>query len=181
VTVGVLNAVSKFQHKAEIRESKDEIMVGEIVRAMSRMGHTADSFVATGDFQRMRFRARDDVLTYIYIQLDRKTGGGRLSSAVVGSRGTLTVGGEVKNLLSDPDDVVAMWRTDFKNIAKLGLRGQVKVNHEHNSIIGRTTDMVNIDDFALKGDAGLQALIAHLGERVGRVRSELAPYKKHLK
>ena len=176
--MGVLNIAGNFKHKSEIRESKDEILIGEIVRAMARQGHRADEFVATVDLQRVRFRTRDDVLSYIHIALDRKTGGGRISSAVIGSKATLSVGGEVKNLLSDPDDVVHMWKTDFKNIAKIGMRGQVKVNHELNSIVGRTTDLVEIDKFVLKGEEGVQRLIEHLDDRIGRVREALRPYKK---
>ena len=176
--MGLLNISGKFKHRAEVRESKDEILIGEIVRAMAHMGHRADAFAADGETQRMRFRTRDGVLSYIHIALDRKTGEGRIASAVIGSKATLSVAGEVKNLLSDPDDVVHMWKTDFKNIAKLGMRGQVKVDHELNSIVGRTTDLVEIDKFVLEGDEGVQRLTEHLEERIGRVREALAPYKK---
>lgn len=176
--MGVLKVAANFRHKAEIRESKDEILIGEIVRAMARQGHVADQFVADDDLQRVRFRMDDDVLSYVHVALDRKTGEGRIASAIVGSKATLSVGGEVKNLLSDPDDVVGMWKTDFKNIAKLGLRGNVKINHEFNSIVGRTTDVIEIDRFVLKGDEGLTALIEHLEDRIGRVREELRRYKK---
>ena len=176
--MGLLNISGKFKHRAEVRESKDEILIGEIVRAMAHMGHRADAFAADGETQRMRFRTRDEVLSYIHIALDRKTGEGRIASAVIGSKATLSVAGEVKNLLSDPDDVLHMWKTDFKNIAKLGMRGQVKLDHELNSIVGRTTDLVEIDKFVLEGDEGVQRLTEHLEERIGRVREALAPYKK---
>jgi len=176
--MGLLNISGSFKHRSEIRESKDELMIGEIVRAMAHMGHRADEFAADGETQRVRFRTRDGVLSYIHIALDRKTGEGRLASAVIGSKATLSIAGEVKNLLSDPDDVVHMWKTDFRNIAKIGMRGQVKIDHELNSIVGRTTDLVEIDKFVLEGDEGVQRLTAHLEERIGRVREALAPYKK---
>ena len=176
--MGVLKVAAHFRHKAEIRESKDEILIGEIVRAMARQGHVADEFVADADLQRVRFRMDDDVLSYVHVALDRKTGEGRVASAIVGSKATLSVGGEVKNLLSDPDDVVGMWKTDFRNIAKIGMQGNIKVNHEFNSVVGRTTDVIEIDKFVLKGEEGLQALIAHLEDRIGRLREELRQYKK---
>jgi hypothetical protein len=176
--MGVLKVAANFRHKAEIRESKDEILIGEIVRAMARQGHVADEFEAGDDLQRVRFRMRDDVLSYVHVALDRKTGEGRVASALIGSKATLSVAGEVKNLLSDPDDVVGMWKTDFRNIAKLGLRGNVKVDHEFNSIVGRTTDVVEIDRFVLKGDEGLQELTAHLEDRIGKVREAVRQYKK---
>ncbi len=174
-----MSVAANFRHKAEIRESKDEILIGEIVRAMARQGHVADQFVADGDLQRVRFRMDDDdVLSYVHVALDRKTGEGRVASALVGSKATLSVAGEVKNLLSDPDDVLGMWRTDFRNIARLGIRGNVKVDHEMNSIIGKTTDLIEIDDYVLKGEEGVSALVAHLDDRISRVREELRPYKK---
>ena len=176
--MGVLKVAANFRHKAEIRESKDEILIGEIVRAMARQGHVADEFAADDDLQRVRFRMDDEVLSYVHVGLDRKTGEGRIASAVIGSKATLSVAGEVKNLLSDPDDVVGMWKTDFRNIAKLGMRGNVKVDHEFNSIVGRTTDLIEIDKFVLCGDEGLQRLIAHLEDRIDRVRNELRGYKK---
>ncbi|MEA2191385.1 MAG: hypothetical protein QOI73_1506 [Solirubrobacteraceae bacterium] len=176
--MGLLNISGNFKHKAEIRESKDEILIGEIVRAMAHLGHSADEFAADGETQRVRFRARDDVLSYIHVVLDRKTGEGRLASAVIGSKATLSVAGEVKNLLSDPDDVVHMWKTDFRNIAKLGMRGQVRVDHELNSIVGKTTDLIEIDKLVLDGDDSAQRLGEHLEDRIGRVREALAPYKK---
>ena len=177
--MGVLNIAGNFKHKAEMRESKDEILVGEIVRAMARQGFVADQFAADADLQRMRFRSKtDDVLSYVHIGLDRKTGGGRISGAVIGSKATLSVAGEVKNMLSDPDDVVKMWKSDFKNIAKVGLRGNVKVNHELNSIVGKTTDLIEIDKMVLKGDEGLTRLGEHLDDRIGRVREELRQYKR---
>ena len=177
--MGVLKVAANFRHKAEIRESKDEILIGEIVRAMARKGHVADQFVADDDLQRVRFRmGDDDVLSYVHVALDRKTGEGRVASALVGSKATLSVAGEVKNLLSDPDDVVGMWKTDFRNIAKLGLQGSVKVDHEFNSVVGRTTDVVEIDRFVLKGEEGLDALTAHLEDRIGKVREAVRQYKK---
>lgn len=176
--MGVLNIAGNFKHRSEIRESKDEILVGEIVRAMARQGHVADQFAADGDLQRVRFRTHDDVLSYIHIALDRKTGTGRVASAVIGSKATLTVAGEVRNLLSDPDDVVHMWKTDFKNIAKIGMRGNVKVNHEMNAVVGKTTDFVEIDNYVLKGDEGVARLTEHLEDRIARVREALAPHKK---
>lgn len=176
--MGVLGIAGHFKHKAEIRESKDEILIGEVVRAMARLGHVADSFVADGDLQRLRFRTDDDVLSYVHMTLDRKTGRGRIASAVVGSKATLAIAGEVRNLLSDPDDVVRMWKSDFRNIAKLGLRGNVKVDHELNSVLGQTTDLVEIDDFVLKGEEGAATLQAHLEDRIGRVRDAVAEFKR---
>ena len=60
----------------------------------------------------------------------------------------------------------------------LSWRYPVKVDHDLNSIVGRTTDLVEIDKFVLEGDEGVQRLTEQLEERIGRVREALAPYKK---
>ena len=54
--MSLFKVLTQFTHKAEMRESKDEMLVGEIVRAMARQGHPAISFVAHSDRQQMRFR-----------------------------------------------------------------------------------------------------------------------------
>lgn len=176
--MGVLDLAARFRHKREMRESKDEILVGEVVRAMARRGHVADRFAAEPDLQRVRFRMDDPVLGYVHVALDRKTGESRVGAAVVGSKATMTVAGEVRNLLSDPSDVLGMWRSDLRNAARLGLGGAVKVDHELNSVVGRTTDVVEIDRFVLNGEEGLQALIDHLENRIERVREALRPFKR---
>ncbi len=67
--------LNQFNHKAEIRESQDEMLVGEIVRAMARQGHPAVAFRAHSDRQAMRFKTiSDPVLHSVWITLDRKTG-----------------------------------------------------------------------------------------------------------
>src|SRR4051812_47900579 len=112
----MISILNKFNNRAEIRESKDEILVGEIVRAMSRQGYVSVKYVASTDLQRVSFKAlQDPVLTYLHITLDRKTGGGAISSALIGVKATLTISAEVKNYIADPDDLVAMYRTDLAN------------------------------------------------------------------
>lgn len=171
--------IAKFNHKAEIRESKDEILVGEVVRAMSRQRLTAVRFRASDDRQLVKFRALEDpVLSHVFVTLDRKTGTGMLSAALLGSKATLTISAEVKNYLSDPDDLVAMFRTDLANIFKLPIMGGIKLNHELNSVFATTTVIIDIDDYVLKGEPGVDKLTALLSGTVGKLREKLVPYKK---
>lgn len=174
--------IAKFNHKAEIRESKDEILVGEIVRAMARQRLTAVRFRASDDRQLVKFRALEDpVLSHVFVTLDRKTGTGMLSAALLGSKATLTISAEVKNYLSDPDDLVAMFRTDLANIFKLPIMGGIKLNHELNSVFATTTVIIDIDDYVLKGEAATQALVALLNHKIGELRARLVPFKKPTK
>jgi len=175
----MFNFINKFAHKAEIRESKDEILVGEIVRAMSRQGYPSISFVAGDDRQRMRFKTPDDPVLYsVYVTLDRKTGTGMVSAALVGSKATLTITAEVKNHLSDPDDLVAMYRTDLANLFKLPVIGGIKLNHELNSVYASLTKIIEIDDYVFKGEAGIQGMTALLGQTMEELKEKLTPYKK---
>jgi hypothetical protein len=171
--------INKFAHKAELRESKDEILVGEIVRAMARQGYPSVQFVAGDDRQRVRFKTPDDeVLHSVYITLDRKTGSGVVSAALVGSKATLTISAEVKNYLSDPDDLVSMFKTDLANILKLPVIGGIKLNHELNSVYASVTKIIEIDDYVFKGDAGVEAMVALMSQTIAELKEKLVPYKK---
>ena len=175
----MLDFINKFAHKAEIRESKDEILIGEMVRAMNRMGFPAISFGADGDRQRVRFLAVQDPLLYsIYIVLDRKTGSGMLSEALLGSKATLKLTAEVKNRISDPDDLLKMFHTDLANMFKMPVIGGIKLNHELNSVYASETQIIEIENYVLKGEAGNQAMVALLQQRIAVLREKLVPYKK---
>lgn len=175
----MFSLLQNFAHKAEIRESKDEILVGEIVRAMARQHCPTIQFTASNDIQRVRFRTvRDPVLHSVFVTLDRKTGTGALSAALVGSKATLTVTAEIKNRMADPDDLIKMYRTDLANLFKMPVLGGTKLNHELNSVLATTTVVIDIDDYVLKGDKGVEKLVGLLSKTIDALREKLKPYKK---
>lgn len=174
--MGMLN---KFTNKAEIRESKDEILVGELVRAMARQGCPAVQFSSNDDRQMVRFKTpRDPVMSSVYIILDRKTGSGMVSGALFGSKATLTLMAEVKIYLTDPDDIIAMYRTDLANLFKLPVLGGVRLNHELNSVYATTALLIDIDNYVLKGEQGVNGFMAMLGQTLHTLREKLGPYKR---
>ncbi len=175
----MISILNQFNNRAEIRESKDEILVGEIVRAMTRQGFVSVAFAADSGQQRISFKAlRDPVLSFVHVSLDRKTGGGALSQALLGVKATLTIVGEVKNYIADPDDLIAMYRTDFANMLRLPVIGGVKLNHELNSVFATTTKIIEINNYVLKGDQGVQGMIALLDGTINDLRERLRQYKK---
>jgi hypothetical protein len=187
--MSLLGIVNKFKHKGEIRESKDEILVGEVIYLLSLQGWPCMGFTrrllgmevtaTTDDMQNVRFRTMGDpVLHSIHLRLDRKTGSGALSAALIGSKATLYIKGEVKNLMADPDDLIKQWSTDIKNILKVPLMGQVKVNHELNSIFAEKGALIDIDQYVLQGEQGRSALNSLLLGTVNELREVLKPYKK---
>lgn len=175
----MLSFLAQFNHKAEIRESKDEMLLGEIVRAMARNGCPAIAFRAGDDRQRVRFKTIDDPLLHsVWITLDRKTGTGALSSALMGSKATLTVSVEVKNLVTDPDDLVDMYKTDLANLFKMPVLGGIKLNHELNSVYATTTVVIEIDDYVMGDEGGADRLAALLKQRIDTLSEKVRPYKR---
>lgn len=175
----MFDLLQNFAHKSEIRESKDEILVGEVVRAMARMGYVTIHFTANDDLQRVRFKALGDpVLHSVFVTLNRMSGTGALSAALVGSKATLTFTAEVKNRMADPDDLLAMYKTDLANLFKMPVLGGIKLNHELSSVLATSSELVDIDRYVLKGEAGVERLTALLRARIDALREKLAPYKK---
>ena len=158
--MGVHDAITKFNHKTDLRESRDEMLIGDLVRAMARQGHESDQFAATAEFQRVRFRVADDVLSYVHLVVDRKT------------KNAFTVAGQVNNYVANPTELIAASKVQPQST------GEVEIIREANSFIGRTTEIVDPDDYLMKGPAAVGSLVALLGDRIERIKEALRPYKK---
>ena len=68
--------------------------------------------------------------------------------------------------------------TDIKNIMKFPLMGQIKVNHELNSIFAEKGNIIDIDQYVLAGEQGRNNLNALLLGTVNELREALKQYKK---
>lgn len=175
----MFGVLANFKHKAELRESKDEILIGELVRAMARQGFPACGFAAHGGRQRVQFRTiGDPVLHAVHLTLDRMSGSSALSDALLGSQASLTITAEVKNLMADPDDLLAMYRTDLANLFKMPALGGIKLNHEMNSVFATSTRYIEIGAYVMKGEAGADALVLLLDQQIDALRERLRQYKK---
>ncbi|MEW6735149.1 MAG: hypothetical protein AB1489_27910 [Acidobacteriota bacterium] len=175
----MLSFLSKFKHSQEMRESKDEILIGELVRAMTRMNCPAIGFRADTDLQLIRFKPiSDPVLHSVIITVDRKTGGGAIQQAIIGSKAVVTLQAEIKNYLADPDDLIKMYRTDLQNIFKFPMLGDVRLDHQLNSILATKKVFLDIDDYILKGNESATRLTQLLTTTINELREKLAPYKK---
>jgi hypothetical protein len=175
----MLKFLNQFQHKQEMRESKDEILVGKMVAAMARLGYPAIGFHAHSDYQAVTFRAKDDeILHTVVIILDRKTGGGAISEAVLGSKATLRFQAEVKNRMADPDDLLHMYRTDLQNIFKIPMLGDVRLDHQLNSVLATRQCIIEIGKYILEKDKDGEQLSTLLQETIAELREKLKDYKK---
>ena len=176
--MAILDLVSKFAHKAEIRESYDEILIGEVVYDMCRRGWPSEQFAGSSDDKQvLHFRSIGDPHFHsVKFRLDRKTGGA-VADKIIGAKATFYITAEVKNQFADPDDLLNQWSTDFKNIAKIPLLGQVKVNHELNSILAEKGSLIEIKDY-INGPEERKKLHAMINATLEELRGHLAKYKR---
>lgn len=176
--MGLFNAMTNYAHKSELRESKDEIVCGQIVRALSYQGWRPYRIVADSDKQTLGFKLPgDDVLTAVYIMVDRKSGSGAVS-ATMGSRTVIGFTAEMRNKVTDPDDLATMWRTDFANLFKMPVAGEVRINHQLNTINARTYHLVNLDDYVSGSSVNTEPLVGWIVQQVNDLRERLRPLKK---
>jgi hypothetical protein len=175
----MLSLLSKFKNSAEARESKDEVLIGEMVFAMAHLGCPTIGFRAGTDLQYVKFKpVKDDVLYSMTIVLDRKTGDSALQQAVIGSKATLTFVGEVKNHIADPDDLVAMFKTDMANLFRNPWMGDIKLDHQLNSVTATKKQIIDIDTFIAADQASREQLSRLLRGTMIELREKLVPYKK---
>lgn len=149
--------------------SKDEIVFGEIVRIFDKKGFPCIGFQASQGYQSGRFLIQGDVLFAIRVVLDKKVAGA----------GLLSITAEVRNKMADPDDMITMFKTDFSNIAKIPLLGQIKINHEYNTIYAKSTSVKKISSYIQsKGVVDSQLLENDLMDIVNRLEDALKKFKK---
>jgi hypothetical protein len=155
------------------------MLVGEIVRVFARRGWPTVAFRADGDRQLVRFLTRGHPTLYsLTVTLDRRTGTSLLADLTVGSKATLAVQAEVRNRVSDPDDALAMYKTDFANLLRMPVFGGIRLNHEQNSVFATTSTFVDLDSWLGKGEAGVSALARMLDDTTDRLSEKLEPFKR---
>ncbi|MCB1027409.1 MAG: hypothetical protein R2704_16515 [Microthrixaceae bacterium] len=176
--MGLFDTATRYQHKAELRESKDEILVGELIRGLSALGWNPYRMVADSDRQAVGFKVPDDPVISAYsLIVDRKSGSG-LVSQKLGSRTVLGFVAEIHNKVVDPDDLATMWRTDLANLFKLPVAGEVRINHQLNRVVARTHHLVDIDQYVSGTQVNLGALVEWTYGQFLQLREQLAPLKK---
>lgn len=181
--MSIFKLVQEFQHGKEMRESKDEIIFGEFIRLMVRKyGPLVDMQASpseTSDYKQARFKmSKHKILSTLTIKVNRWSGGGMVTDKLIGSRASVTLVAEVKNYVSDPDDVVSMYKNDFANIGKIPLLGQTKVNHQLNSVLATRTRQVKIGDFVKNLHGERKELEVFLDNEIEELTEQLKSFKK---
>lgn len=176
--MGLFNSMANHAHKAELRESKDEIMCGELIRGLSHRGWRCHRIVAHSDRQQMGFKLPGDpVLSAVYLVVDRRSGSGALTQSL-GSKTTVSFTAEMRNKVSDPDDLATMWRTDLANLFKLPVAGEVRVNHQLNSVTARTHYVLDLDQYVQGHSVQAGPFVEWVVTEVDKLREHLRPLKK---
>ena len=176
--MGLFSAMTHYAHKSELRESKDEIAVGGIVRSLAHRGWICHRIVAHPDRQELGFRLPGDpVLSAVYLVVDRRSGSGAVSAAM-GSKTSLGFSAEMRNKISDPDDLAEMWRTDLANLFKIPVAGEIRVNHQLNTVLARTHHLVDLDNYIEGTSVDVEPLVTWICQQVDALREALRPLKK---
>lgn len=176
--MGLFNSMANYAHKSELRESKDEIMCGEIIRGLSHRGWRCHRIVAHSDRQMMGFKLPGDpVLSAVYLVVDRRSGSGAISQSM-GSKTIVGFTAEMRNKVTDPDDLAVMWKTDLANLFKLPVAGEVRVNHQLNTVNARTFYMIDLDQYVQGHSVNAAPLVEWIVNEVGGLRERLRPLKK---
>ena len=172
----MLGLLNQFNRDKQYRESRDEIFIGELIFCMAHQGFAAAGIHADAGKQWVRFRSHNDPVLYaVTVELDRKTGGGIVQEEFIGSKATLVFLGEVKNQLTDPDDLLRMYGTDMANLLKNPWLGDVKVDHRLNTIIGTTNRVIELNSYILNGEQGRELLAKLLTETLADLKQHLEP------
>lgn len=165
----MLSALTGVFQAYQEMTSKDEIVFGEVIRYMTEQGRPMISFKAGEGYQNARFLMNDEVLYSLDIILDKK----------VASISTLTLRGTCRNKLADPDDMISMFKTDFQNILKLPIFGQMKINHEYNSVHATVAGVRKLGDYmSSRSKVDRSMLENDINAKINDVREALRKFKK---
>jgi hypothetical protein len=165
--MSLLGIANKFKHKAEIRESQDEILVGEVVYLLSLQGWPCLGFAGRD----VRFRTLNDaVLHSLQVKLRQAAAAG----PAAGAPRTLALKAEVKNTLADPGDLLRQWSVEVPRRARAG---QVRLSHELGSVFAEKETPLDLEHYVLQGERGRRALNALLVGATHELREALKPYR----
>lgn len=171
-------ALPTFSSKVELRESKDEILCGELIRGLTAHGWTCRRITAHSDRQQMSFVIPDDdVLCAAHVVVDRRSGSGAVTSAL-GSKTILGFAAEIDNGVTAPAELSTRWQEDLPNLFRLPVAGEVRISHQPGSVMARTFHMVDLDQYVQGSNVGTGALVDWAKEQVDQLREALRPLKK---
>ena len=176
--MGLFDMAKNFTHSRELKESKDEIFVGELINYMYKNGAVLiDIQTDNANNHNLTFKfINHPILNTLKIGISRKVEG--MVSSIVGSQTILTMQAIIKNEVVEPEDIIKMYQTDFKNMFKVPMFGSVKVNHDLNYIIAETTYIVDLNKFISSNKVDKESIFEKLNDVINTLSTHLEPLKK---
>ena len=159
--------ISQFRHKADFHESCDEIVIGEVIRAMARLGYPSVSFRLQGEGKLVQFRTVDHPrLHSVYVVIDqprtRQGGGAAVALAMAGSRVNLRITAEARCRSTDAATLVRLARSAAHRESAKSFEGEIRVEREVSSVLAHTSRDVDLDHHVGQGVNGTRMLVALL-------------------
>ena len=178
--MSIFKAIQDLAHRKEMRESKDEILFGEIIRYMViNYGPLVELETMMGDRKVAKFKLLNHrLLNSIKVELNRHTGSGFITDATIGTFASLTMTAEVKKYVADPDDALNMYKTAIANVAKIPLLGGIKVVHQLNSIFAIKMEHFKIGDVVNNQLEERKNITNQLEEMIKDLCQQLEEFKK---
>lgn len=175
--MGVFNAMTDFSPKSQLRESRNEIVCGELIRGLSHAGWRCHRIAADAAIQMVGFKVPDDdLLSAVYIVVDGRSGSGTLASEV--GRPTVMGFTAVMRLeASDPAELAAEWRTDIANLFNVPVAGEVRIDHQLTTVSAHAYHEVNLDLYVSNTSVNAEPLVGWTMEQVDALRENLRPLK----
>jgi hypothetical protein len=172
----VQDLIRHFPTRPTTSGSRNELVVGEVVRAMARLGHPSVLFRIRETHQVLSFRTVNHThLSALHVTIDRPTGTTALSTAMFGNQVRLQVVAEHRQRLSHPTDLLNAARAQSTpSVPELGVR----LEQEHSSMLASTHVDIDIDQLRTPSDnhtAPLETLMRatiHTLEAVLKTRTE---------
>lgn len=151
-------------HQRELKESRHEVLMGEIIAVMAESGYYVIGIATDADCRRIRFRAQQDaVLNAVLIGLESDRFG--QSSRQV----ELMLQGEIKNYLASTDKLLELHQ-QLQQMPRTPVGEGITLSYRMNSVMARC------DRVLAAGDReGLRTL---LHTSLSQLSEQLAPYQK---
>ena len=143
--------IRQFPHRPTTTGSRNELVVGEVVRAMARLGHPSVLFRIRETHQVLSFRTVAHAhVTALHVTIDRPTGKTALSAAMFGNQVRLHVVAEHRQRQSHPAELLHAARAQH---APAVMEHGVHLEQEHSSILASTHIDIDIDQLQAPSEA----------------------------
>ena len=142
--------IRQFPPRPATTGNRNELVVGEVVRAMARLGHPSVLFRIRETQQVLSFRPVDHAhVTALHVTIHRPTGNTALSTAMFGNQVRLDVVAERRQRQSHPAELLDAARAQA---APTEADNGVRIEQEHSSILASTHVDIDIDSLRSPGE-----------------------------